>query len=171
MAHFCSVCPNVGRKNWHPAGKKKWFIPFLLFSANKCKWAFCCCCSTMLSNYWFEWFFRLKIKFLIEYKWVWKISKWQSFSLLTFIRIKMFPNWSSYSVAISFKILYVHVLWEGALGFYFVWLGSSIRMYKYVKIPTEQIFIKLTTLFLGYSSETSHQHDNSRHKIFGFKYI
>lgn len=104
---------------------------------------FFCCCSTMLSNYWFEWFCRLKIKFLIEYKWVWKISKWQSFSLLTFIRIKMFPNWRSYNIAISFNILYVCVLWERTLGFYFVWFGSSIRMYKYIKIPTEEIFNKL----------------------------
>lgn len=63
---------------------------------------FCCCCSIMLCNYWFEWFCRLKIKFLIEYKWVWKISNWQSFSLLKFIRVGMLPNWRSCNITISF---------------------------------------------------------------------
>lgn len=91
-----------GEGNGSQQEKKGPLLPCYSHSNLKAGFFFCCCCSIMLCNYWFEWFCRLKIKFLIEYKWVWKISNWQSFSLLKFIRVGMFPNWRSCNITISF---------------------------------------------------------------------
>lgn len=112
---------------------------------------FCCCFSTMLCNYWFEWFCRLKIKFLIEYKWVWKISNWQSFSLLTFITVGMFPNWRSCNITISFKILYAHVLWD------FILCVLGVKLGCINKLNTCRTDFLLNTSFLGESWGTLQQ--------------